>query len=89
VFRWNKIAFYKNGVEESDSPPPLQGDQVWDRVSKFPKTIDNCVKLVMYLNVMHIEKNVCEQIIHITMDVKGKTKNDVNARRDLAEHSKR
>ena len=40
------------------------------------------------LDVMHVEKNVCDQIIHTIMDVKGKTKDDVNARRDLAEHCK-
>ena len=38
---------------------------------------------------MHVEKNVCEQILHTIMDVKGKTKDDVNARRDLVEHCKR
>ena len=38
---------------------------------------------------MHIEKNVCEQIIHTIMDVKGKTKDDVNAKWDLADHCKR
>ena len=35
------------------------------------------------LDVMYIGKNVCEQIIHKIMDVKGKTKDDVSARRDL------
>ena len=38
---------------------------------------------------MHVEKNVCEQILHTIMDVKGKTKDDVHARRDLVEHCKR
>jgi len=35
------------------------------------------------LDVMYTGKNVCEQIIHKIMDVKGKTKDDVSARRDL------
>ena len=105
-FRKNKIAFYKNRVEESDPPPLLNGEQLWDRVSKLPKTTDHCGKAAMYgvehnwtkqsifwelpywskllirnnLDVIHIEKNVCEQIIHIVMDVKGKTTDDVNVR---------
>jgi len=46
VFRGNKIAFYKNKVQESDPPPLLQGDQVWDRVSKLPKLLIIVVNLV-------------------------------------------
>ena len=42
-------------------------------------------KLVCHiLDIIHIKKNVCEQIIHTIMDIKGKLKADVNARRDLA-----
>ena len=37
---------------------------------------------------MRVEKNIFYQVINIIMDVKGKTKDDVNARRDLANHSK-
>jgi len=115
VFRKNKIAFYKNKVEASDPPPILNGEQVWDRVSKFPKSTNHCGKIDIYgvshnwfkqsifwelpywckllvqhnLDVMYIEKNVGEQLIHTIMDVKGKTKDDVNARKDLAHHCKR
>ena len=41
------------------------------------------------LDVMHFEKNVFHQVINTIMDVKGKTKDDVNARRDLAARCKR
>jgi len=32
---------------------------------------------------MHIEKNVFEQIINILMNVKGKSKEEINSRKDL------
>ena len=35
------------------------------------------------LDVMHIEKNVCEILIALMLNTKGKTKDDANARRDL------
>ena len=37
---------------------------------------------------MYVENNVCDQLIHTIMDVKGKTKDDVNARKDLVDHCK-
>ncbi|XP_074278240.1 uncharacterized protein LOC141601834 [Silene latifolia] len=41
------------------------------------------------LDVMHIEKNVFDQIINTVMEVKGKTKDTISARRDMAKHCKR
>jgi len=38
---------------------------------------------------MHIEKNMSEQIINTMMNVKYKTKNDLNARKDMLTHCKR
>ncbi|KAL0401502.1 UNVERIFIED_CONTAM: hypothetical protein Slati_4180100 [Sesamum latifolium] len=35
------------------------------------------------LDVMHIEKNVFDNIFNTVMDVKGKTKDNLNARKDL------
>ncbi|KAL0402233.1 UNVERIFIED_CONTAM: hypothetical protein Slati_4253200 [Sesamum latifolium] len=35
------------------------------------------------LDVMHIEKNVFDNIFNTVMDIKGKTKNNLNARKDL------
>ncbi|KAL0549112.1 hypothetical protein IC582_013592 [Cucumis melo] len=37
------------------------------------------------LDVMHIEKNVCMNILDTLLDILGKTKDDLNARRDLAD----
>ena len=36
------------------------------------------------LDVMHIEKNVFENIFNTVMDVKGKTKDNIKARLDIA-----
>lgn len=35
------------------------------------------------LDVMHVEKNVCENIIGTLLNVKNKSKDGVNARKDL------
>ncbi|KAK1277268.1 hypothetical protein QJS04_geneDACA003339 [Acorus gramineus] len=37
------------------------------------------------LDVIHIEKNMCEILIALMLNTKGKTKDDVNARKDLKE----
>jgi len=41
------------------------------------------------LDFMHIEKNVFEQTINTIMNVKGKSKDDINSRKDLTTHYKR
>jgi len=41
------------------------------------------------LDVMHIEKNFFDNIFNTVMDVKGKTKDNVKARRDLSIHCDR
>jgi hypothetical protein len=41
------------------------------------------------LDVMHIEKNMFENIFNTVMDVKGKTKDNINARLDIALHCNR
>ena len=37
------------------------------------------------LDVMHIEKNVCDSIISTLLNVKGKSKDSIKARKDLEE----
>lgn len=37
------------------------------------------------LDIMHIEKNICESLIGTLLDVNGKTKDGVNSRLDLEE----
>jgi len=43
------------------------------------------LKLRRNLDVMHIEKNVCESLLGTILDIKGKSKDTVNARLDLAD----
>jgi len=38
---------------------------------------------------MHTEKNIFEQIINTVMNVKDKTKDDLNAKKDMLTHCKR
>jgi len=35
------------------------------------------------IDVMHVEKNVCDSIIGTLLNIKGKTKDEINARKDL------
>ncbi|XP_020239246.1 uncharacterized protein LOC109818226 [Cajanus cajan] len=37
------------------------------------------------IDVMHVEKNVCDSVIGTLLNIKGKTKNEFNARQDLLE----
>ena len=34
---------------------------------------------------MHVEKNVCDSVIRMLLNIQGKTKNGLNTRQDLAE----
>ena len=38
-----------------------------------------------YIDVMHIEKNVCDSVIGTLLNIQGKTKDGWNTRQDLAE----
>ena len=44
------------------------------------------LKLHHNLNVMHIEKNICDSIIGILLNIKGKTKDTIKVRKDLAKN---
>jgi len=48
LFSKNKVTFYKNRVEESNPPHFLNGEKVWDHISKLPKTTDHCSKIPLY-----------------------------------------
>ena len=41
------------------------------------------------LDVMHVKKNVFDNIFNTVMDIKGKTKDNVKARMDLKEYCRR
>ena len=61
-------------------------DVVWKKKSiffKLPYWKDNLLR--HNLNVMHIEKNVMDNIIGTLLDIKDKTKDNFKARKDLQE----
>ncbi|XP_031090965.1 uncharacterized protein LOC115995958 [Ipomoea triloba] len=69
-YRRLKKAF--NGVQDyTDAPQPLTEIQTLD----VRHSID----------VMHVEKNVCDSLVGTLLDIKGKTKDGLNARLDLIE----
>jgi hypothetical protein len=37
------------------------------------------------IDVMHVEKNVCEALVGTLLDIPGKTKDTLNARMDIEE----
>ena len=58
----------------------------WNRLSSFfelPYWKDLHVRHC--LDVMHIEKNVCMNILGTLLDIPGKSKDGLNARRDLVD----
>ena len=37
------------------------------------------------INVMHMEKNVCDSVIRMLLNIQGKTKDGLNTRQDLVD----
>ena len=37
------------------------------------------------IDVMHVEKNVCDSVIDTLLNIQGKTKDDLNTHQDLVE----
>ena len=37
------------------------------------------------IDVMHVEKNVCDSVIGMLLNIQGKRKDDLNTRQDLAD----
>ena len=59
---------------------------IWGRrISLWDLPYWPSVKLRHNLDVMHIEKNVCDSLLGTILDIKGKSKDTVNARLDLAD----
>ncbi|GKA48893.1 hypothetical protein Tco_0741851, partial [Tanacetum coccineum] len=84
-FRRNKDAFTKGRVEKDAPPPRLSGAETWKQVHKYPKT-----NLIRHnLDVMHVEKNMFDNIFNTVMDDKDKTKDNVKARQDVKEYCTR
>ncbi|XP_025661613.1 uncharacterized protein [Arachis hypogaea] len=75
----NKNDFRKNKIESEEAPTRLSGLEIWQRK-------DNLVRHC--LDVMHIEKNVLDNIMNTIMDT-DRTRDNEKARLDLAELCKR
>lgn len=116
-YRRNKNNFTKNKQENAPPPEILLGDQVWERVSMFPKVPQNGnvihtdgyghehhwnkqsifwdlpywkTNLIRHnLDVMHVEKNVFDNVYNTVMDIKDKTKDNLNARMDMRDLCRR
>ena len=39
------------------------------------------------IDVMHVKKNVCDNVIDTLLSIQGKTKDDLNTHQDLAKHT--
>ncbi|XP_012846911.1 PREDICTED: uncharacterized protein LOC105966882 [Erythranthe guttata] len=75
--RWMQNNTKKRKVEESTQ-------SIWKKRSIFfelPYWAGNLIR--HNLDVMHIEKNVCDNVLFTLLGVKGKTKDNLNARKDL------
>ncbi|XP_027922635.1 uncharacterized protein LOC114180521 [Vigna unguiculata] len=107
-YRRLKKAFH-GYQEDKISPPPLNEEEVYERVCQVNVTFGKILKKPIMKNiwkknsiffqlpywakldvkhcidVMHVEKNVCDSIIGTLLNIKGKTKDDVNSRKDLVE----
>ena len=65
-------------------------DHNWTKRSIFWELPYWSTNLIRHnLDIMHIEKNVFDNIFNTILDVKGKTKDNENARKDLSLHCNR
>jgi hypothetical protein len=65
---------------------PVAAEVLWKKKSIFfrlPYWKDNLLR--HNLDVMHIEKNVMDNILRTLLDIKGKSKDNLQARQDLQE----
>ncbi|KAL0434385.1 UNVERIFIED_CONTAM: hypothetical protein Slati_2772800 [Sesamum latifolium] len=80
-----RVEQYGTAVEEPLTYPPGYGNvHKWTKKSIFWDLSYWNTHLIRHnLDVMHIEKNVFNNIFNTVMDIKGKTKDNLNARKDL------
>ncbi|KAL0427286.1 UNVERIFIED_CONTAM: hypothetical protein Slati_2903400 [Sesamum latifolium] len=79
------VRYFKSAIEEPLSYPPGYGtEHKWTKRSIFwdlPYWTTNMIR--HNLDVMHIEKNMFDNIFNTVMNIKGKTKDNLNARKDV------
>ncbi|XP_042964514.1 uncharacterized protein LOC122298711 [Carya illinoinensis] len=71
-----------NGHEEHNlQPSRVQGEELLQQLRQVSHVQ---LGLRHNLDVMHIEKNICDNVVGTLLNIEGKTKDSANARKDLA-----
>ena len=90
---WHKVRDLSKVTETGLPPPNIHGYGEWHHWTKrsifwdLPYWKDNLLR--HNLDVMHIEKNLFDNIFNNAMNVSGKTKDNDKARMDLAFYCRR
>lgn len=82
---FNQVMLFPTAMEDSVNTPPGYGaTHKWTKKSIFWDLHYWKNNLIRHnLDVMHIEKNVFDNVFFKIMDVKGKSKDNINARKDV------
>ncbi|XP_039118048.1 uncharacterized protein LOC120253911 [Dioscorea cayenensis subsp. rotundata] len=87
-FRLNRIRF--NGEQELRTPPKLlSGEEIFEQVKDIDVTFGRPMGSLVRgkrrrgANVMHIEKNVCDNVLFTLLNDSSRSKDHLNARKDL------
>ena len=87
---WSRVSSLPTASEHKGKVDGYGRSHNWTRRSIFWELPYWSKLLIRHnLDVMHIEKNVFEQIINTVLNVKDKTKDDLRAREDMRIHCKR
>ncbi|XP_052193807.1 uncharacterized protein LOC127802149 [Diospyros lotus] len=88
IFGFNRVHFDGN-TEFRNPPVALSGSEIFKQLENvhvtFGKGMEEYNLLRHNLDVMHIEKNVCDNVLYTILNESGKTKDNLNARKDLKE----
>lgn len=88
---WERVCSFRKAVDSGPCRPPGYGvDHNWTKQSIFWELPYWKTNLIRHnLDVMHIEKNVFDNVFNTVMDVKDKTKDNEKARMDIKEYCRR
>nr|GEY86121.1 hypothetical protein [Tanacetum cinerariifolium] len=97
AFRHDRKGFRAKTTVSSTPPPELNGFEIWQQILAYPTVYEGTpynpknIKFLVLghnLDVMHIEKNVFENISNTAMDT-SKTKDNIKARMDIEKYCDR
>ena len=84
VDKLEKLVFKPGKYPGNKRKRPEKGEPNWSqKVSLYDLPYWSKLKLAYNLDVMHIEKNICENILGVLLESDGKNKDTVSARVDL------